>query len=75
MLLPRFGRGIPIRPLQEAGFRVIPWTVNDEASMRRLLFLGVDGIITDYPDRLLALVRELGIAVDSGPIAPTQPTR
>jgi len=33
------------------------WTVNDVADMRRLIDWGVDGIITDYPDRLL---RETG---------------
>ncbi len=33
------------------GVRVIPWTVNETAEMESLLHLGVDGIITDYPDR------------------------
>jgi glycerophosphoryl diester phosphodiesterase len=32
------------------------WTVNDEESMRRLIELNVDGIITDYPDRLLRVL-------------------
>ena len=31
--------------------RVIPWTVNDEKEMTELYEMGVDGIITDYPDR------------------------
>lgn len=31
--------------------RVIPWTVNEEKEMLRLKQIGVDGIITDYPDR------------------------
>jgi glycerophosphoryl diester phosphodiesterase len=33
------------------GLRVIPWTVNDPADMRRLVEWGVDGLITDWPDR------------------------
>jgi len=32
------------------------WTINDEADMERMLDLGLDGIITDYPDRLLSLL-------------------
>ena len=35
------------------GLAVIPWTVNDAADMQRLIALGVDGLITDRPDRLL----------------------
>lgn len=37
------------------GVRLVPWTVNLPADMRRLCALGVDGITTDYPDRLLGL--------------------
>ena len=33
--------------------RIIPWTVNEVADMKALIALGVDGIITDYPDRIL----------------------
>lgn len=32
------------------------WTINDVTEMRRLIDFGVDGIMTDYPDRLLELV-------------------
>ena len=31
---------------------VYPWTVNDGGSMDALLELGVDGIVTDFPDHL-----------------------
>ncbi len=37
------------------GLRVIPWTVNEPADMRRLIGWGVDGLITDWPDRALPL--------------------
>jgi len=32
------------------------WTVNEISDMQRMLDVGVDGIITDYPDRLLDLL-------------------
>jgi len=38
------------------GLRLIPWTVNETADMHRLCEWGVEGITTDYPDRLLALL-------------------
>ncbi len=37
--------------------KVLPWTVNDEKKMVELKLLGVDGIISDYPDRLIKAVR------------------
>jgi len=37
---------------QELGLRVIVWTVNDRSIMSELIRLGVDGIITDYPNRI-----------------------
>jgi glycerophosphoryl diester phosphodiesterase len=44
-----------LKQAQEAGLKVIPWTVNDPDGMRRMISLGVDGIITDRPDLLLEL--------------------
>ncbi len=38
---------------QEKGYKIIPWTVNEEQDMIKLLRWNVDGIITDYPDKLL----------------------
>ena len=35
----------------QMGMQLIPWTVNDRDEMIRLLEMGVDGIITDYPNR------------------------
>jgi len=34
------------------GLKLIPWTVNEPADIRQVLDLGVDGIISDYPDRV-----------------------
>ncbi|MCC3765028.1 glycerophosphodiester phosphodiesterase [Glycomyces sp. TRM65418] len=42
------------------GIEVVPWTVNDEATMRKLIDDGVDGIITDYPDVLRDVMRDYG---------------
>jgi glycerophosphoryl diester phosphodiesterase len=41
---------------KERGYSIIAWTVNDLHEMRRLIGLGVDGVITDRPERLKDLV-------------------
>jgi glycerophosphoryl diester phosphodiesterase len=45
-----------VAEVQKLGMLVIPWTVNDEERMRELIGMGVDGIITDYPDVLLRVL-------------------
>lgn len=37
--------------------RLVPWTVNEPTDMQLMLGLGVDGLTTDYPDRLLSIIR------------------
>jgi len=38
--------------------QVVCWTVNHPAHMRMLIAAGVDGIMSDYPERLVAAVRK-----------------
>ena len=66
-LVPRRYRGITVvdrRLLAAArrlGLPVQVWTVNDEAEMTRLIDLGVDGIITDRPSLLKAVLQRRGL--------------
>ena len=39
-----------VKACHSRDIKLVPWTVNDVKSMRRLIRLGVDGIITDYPN-------------------------
>ncbi len=59
---PRY-LGSSVADLKAAGFPVVPWTVNSKRGMKKMLALGVDGLITDYPDVLLELLAERGVAV------------
>ena len=43
------------------GLKVIPWTVDDAATMREQIADGVDGLITDFPTRLRKVMAELGM--------------
>lgn len=47
-----------VAQVQDRGVRVDVWTVNEEAEMRRLIEMGVDGIMTDRPDRLMKAIEE-----------------
>ena len=49
-----------INAAHNKGLRVIMWTINNEEEMRNLIRLGVDGIITDYPDKLIKVLKEEG---------------
>ena len=45
------------------GLTVVPWTINDASEMHRLIALGVDGLISDRPDLLRAVLLAEGLAV------------
>ncbi len=47
-----------IKKCHRKNVKVIPWTVNDEDKMLKLKSMGVDGIITDYPDRAIKVLRK-----------------
>ena len=49
-LTPRF-----VRAARRLHLKIHVWTVNEREDMTRLIALPVDGIITDYLDRMLAL--------------------
>lgn len=41
-----------VEDIKKKGFMINAYTVNEEEDMKRLIELGIDGIITNYPDRL-----------------------
>ena len=59
--VPYDRRGLPIGrrlidSVHAAGAQLHVWTVNEEGDMRRMLDAGVDGIVTDRPDLLDAVL-------------------
>lgn len=59
-----FWRNVTADNVKEAhglGLKVVPWTVNVPAEMGRLIELGVDGLITDYPDRGAQILSSKGL--------------
>ncbi len=41
--------------LYKKGISIIPWTVNEQDDIQSMINLNVDGIISDYPDRIIAM--------------------
>ena len=47
-----------VSDLKIRGFKVIPWTVNTEQDIKLMIDYNVNGIITDYPDRLITILKQ-----------------
>jgi glycerophosphoryl diester phosphodiesterase len=60
---PYFGDISPalVRKAQALGLQVVPWTVNSQAELDSVIAMGVDGLITDYPDLAHDVLNRLGI--------------
>jgi len=52
-----------VQEAQSLGLKVVVWTVNEPADMRRVIEWGVDGIISDRPDLLHQAAGEMGVAL------------
>ena len=59
-----------VRRAHALDISVLTWTVNEPDDLTRMLDLGVDGIVTDYPDRALELVSRRRAAPSVGPGHP-----
>lgn len=59
ILSPRYDglRRQDVQRFQRVGIAVIPWTVNEPADVCRMIAWGVNGLITDYPNRAMWLVK------------------
>lgn len=70
---PYFGdvTAAAVRDAQQLGLKVVVWTVNEELDMVRMIDLGVDGIISDYPDRLRRVAAARGLPLPAPtPVSP-----
>ena len=47
-----------VKRLKSENFKIIPWTVNTTLHMQQMIDFEVNGIITDYPDALIAVLEE-----------------
>jgi glycerophosphoryl diester phosphodiesterase len=59
---PAMYHGPTVPELQDMGLRVVPYTIDDEPTIQHVIDLGVDGIISDYPERLQLVAARNGLA-------------
>ena len=60
-----------VKEAQALGLLVVPWTINERADMEKFMAWGVDGIITDRPDRLREVLASKGVALPKAtPVRP-----
>jgi glycerophosphoryl diester phosphodiesterase len=50
-----------VKKAHAMGLKVLPWTINNPPEMDKLIGWGVDGIISDYPDRLRTVMAARGL--------------
>ena len=46
-----------VKKIHKAGYKVYPYTVNSKEEISKLISLNVDGIITDYPERVSEIIK------------------
>jgi glycerophosphoryl diester phosphodiesterase len=65
---PNFNKLTPdlVKEAQGLGLQVIAWTVNQKSQMQSLIGWQVDGLITDYPDRLREVMAQKGMPLPKG---------
>ena len=60
-----------VKTAHRLGLAVVPWTVNQPQEMAAQIAMGVDGLITDYPDRLRKVLAAHGIELPAAtPVEP-----
>ncbi|MFJ8643420.1 glycerophosphodiester phosphodiesterase family protein [Streptomyces sp. NPDC093610] len=59
-----------VRDAHRRGLKVIPWTCDDPATVEALMDMGIDGIITDYPDRVRDIMATRGMPLPTPYPAP-----
>ncbi|MFZ9027371.1 MAG: glycerophosphodiester phosphodiesterase [Crocinitomicaceae bacterium] len=52
-----------VEQIHKAGFKVYPWTVNEPGVLKNLIFMGVDGVFSDFPDKAVVWSEEFDTVV------------